>query len=54
VGWALLAVIGVLGVGLFAQAYATYSIVQSDRPLPLATFGAARGWARWRSSSRWR
>ena len=43
VGWALLAVIGVLGVGLFAEAYATYSIVQSDQPLPLATFGAWLG-----------
>ncbi len=40
VGWALLAVISVLGVSLFAQTYATFSIVQADRPLPLTTFGA--------------
>jgi signal transduction histidine kinase len=43
VGWALLGVIGTVNVGFSAEAYATYSIVQADRPLPLDTVAAWLG-----------
>jgi signal transduction histidine kinase len=38
VGWALLAVIATLAVSLSTQAYATYSIVEAAKRLPLTTF----------------
>ena len=43
VGWALLAVVGAIGVSLVAQTYATYAFLRPGTLLPFATFAAWLG-----------